>query len=209
MTTSHFETSRPPCAADWGSGGRRCGPDRCCSSPSAQGGCPQGVDNGHAPPGPEAVIHPPCLPCRGGMSTQNGHGGAPHGRGGPVDFLTVFNDPTLCATLPLDAVAPLLMQIAAGMTRLTALQTALAARVLAAQDQQPTGPEHLLDVQEAAARLGMSADWLYRHAKRLPFTRRVGRRAVKFDPDGPRPLGGHAASGVTRRSLTFVPTRRI
>jgi predicted DNA-binding transcriptional regulator AlpA len=119
------------------------------------------------------------------MSTQNGHGDAPHGRGStvdPVDFLTVFNDPTLCATLPLDAVAPLLMQIAAGMTRLTALQNALAARVLAAQDQLPTGGlEHLLDVQEAATRLGMSTDWLYRHARQLPFTRRVGRRALKFD----------------------------
>jgi excisionase family DNA binding protein len=46
---------------------------------------------------------------------------------------------------------------------------------------RPGGLEHLLDVQEAAARLGMSTDWLYRHARQLPFTRRVGRRALKFD----------------------------
>lgn len=110
--------------------------------------------------------------------SANGTGHAPHGPG-VVDFLAVLNDPSLCATLPLDAVAPLLMQIAAGMTRLTALQNALAA-----QDQRLTGPERLLDVEEAAARLGMSADWLYRHARQLPFTRRVGRRAVKFDPAG-------------------------
>ena len=115
--------------------------------------------------------------------SANGTAHAPHGPG-VVNFLAVFNDPTRCATLPLDAVAPLLMQIAARMTRLTALQNALAARVLTAQDQRPTGPERLLDVEEAAARLGMSTDWLYRHARQLPFTRRVGRRAVKFDPAG-------------------------
>jgi predicted DNA-binding transcriptional regulator AlpA len=121
------------------------------------------------------------------MSTQNGHRGTPHGRGSAVDavaFLAVFNDPTLCATLPPDAVAPLLMQVAAGLTRLTALQNALAARVLTATAgpaPSPSGPEHLLGVEEAAARLGMSTDWLYRHARQLPFTRRVGRRALKFD----------------------------
>jgi excisionase family DNA binding protein len=121
------------------------------------------------------------------MSAQNG--GAPHGRGGvpdPVDFLAVLNDPSLCATLPLSAVPPLLMQLAGGLTRLTALQTALAARVLSAPvgpALSPGGAEHLLGVEEAAARLGMSTDWLYRHAKRLPFTRRVG-RAVRFDAAG-------------------------
>jgi excisionase family DNA binding protein len=55
-----------------------------------------------------------------------------------------FNDPTLCATLPLDAVAPLLMQIAVGMTRLTALQHALAARVLAARELLSAGEEGLM-----------------------------------------------------------------
>lgn len=38
----------------------------------------------------------------------------------------------------------------------------------------------LLSVDEASARTGMSKSWLYRHAARLPFTRRVG-RAVRFD----------------------------
>jgi predicted DNA-binding transcriptional regulator AlpA len=48
----------------------------------------------------------------------------------------------------------------------------------------PHGSSRLLDVEEAAARLSVSADWVYRHAKQLPFTRRVGRRALRFDPDG-------------------------
>jgi predicted DNA-binding transcriptional regulator AlpA len=37
-----------------------------------------------------------------------------------------------------------------------------------------------LDVAEAAKRLGMSRDWLYRHASELPFAVRIGRRVV-FD----------------------------
>ena len=37
-----------------------------------------------------------------------------------------------------------------------------------------------LDVAEAARRLGMSRDWLYRHATELPFALRIGRRVV-FD----------------------------
>jgi predicted DNA-binding transcriptional regulator AlpA len=37
-----------------------------------------------------------------------------------------------------------------------------------------------LDVAEAATRLGISKDWLYRHASELPFALRIGRRLV-FD----------------------------
>ncbi len=47
----------------------------------------------------------------------------------------------------------------------------------------PDSPHHEprnLDVAEAAKRLGMSRDWLYRHASELPFALRIGRRVV-FD----------------------------
>src|SRR5262249_13522273 len=37
-----------------------------------------------------------------------------------------------------------------------------------------------LDITEAAKRLGISKDWLYRHASELPFALRIGRRLV-FD----------------------------
>ena len=37
-----------------------------------------------------------------------------------------------------------------------------------------------LDITEAAKRLGISKDWLYRHASDLPFALRIGRRLV-FD----------------------------
>jgi predicted DNA-binding transcriptional regulator AlpA len=39
-------------------------------------------------------------------------------------------------------------------------------------------PDELLDVPEAAQRLSMSQDYLYRHHRQLPFTRRVGRKLL-------------------------------
>ncbi len=46
----------------------------------------------------------------------------------------------------------------------------------------PEGPDRLLDVQEAARRLGVSTDYLYRH-KGLPFRVQMGRR-VRFSFKG-------------------------
>ena len=40
-------------------------------------------------------------------------------------------------------------------------------------------PDRLLDVKEAADRLRMSPDYLYRNHRRLPFTRRQG-RSLRF-----------------------------
>lgn len=59
------------------------------------------------------------------------------------------------------------------MARLTAPQAAEAA----------PGPDELLDVAEAARRLGRSTDFLYRNAHKYPFARRDG-RAVRFSARG-------------------------
>lgn len=48
------------------------------------------------------------------------------------------------------------------------------ARLTAPATTAPQSDE-LLDVDEAARRLGTSKDYLYRHHARLPFTRRMGR----------------------------------
>ena len=45
---------------------------------------------------------------------------------------------------------------------------------------RPANADQLLTAKEAAQRLGMSVDWLYDHAQRLPFTRRVGTRSLRF-----------------------------
>jgi predicted DNA-binding transcriptional regulator AlpA len=39
-------------------------------------------------------------------------------------------------------------------------------------------PDQLLDVEQAAVRLGVSADYLYRHSHEFPFTRRIGKRLL-------------------------------
>jgi predicted DNA-binding transcriptional regulator AlpA len=92
------------------------------------------------------------------------------------------------ASMAAERLPALLVEVAALQSQLAAVSNAVSARLLADTATggmpRPGGHEHLLDTQEAAARLGMSTDWLYRHARQLPFTRRVGRRAVKFDPEG-------------------------
>jgi len=49
-----------------------------------------------------------------------------------------------------------------------------------------TDDDETVDVDQAARLLGMSRSWVYRHARRLPFARRVGRRAVRFSTSGIR-----------------------
>lgn len=39
-------------------------------------------------------------------------------------------------------------------------------------------PDQLVSIAEAARRLNVSEDYLYRHWKELPFTRRMGRRLL-------------------------------
>src|SRR6266576_2757258 len=39
-------------------------------------------------------------------------------------------------------------------------------------------PDELVAVEQAAERLGIGKDYLYRHAKKLPFTRRMRRKLV-------------------------------
>lgn len=76
---------------------------------------------------------------------------------------------------------------AALLGRLAGLQPVLLARALAPagggnSDGAPV-EDRLLSVKEAAAQLGHSEDWLYRHAKKLPFTVRTG-RDVRFSAAG-------------------------
>jgi excisionase family DNA binding protein len=53
------------------------------------------------------------------------------------------------------------------------------ARVLASQSvPPPTRPDENLAIDEAARRLGVSKDYLYRHADHLPFALRIGRRLL-------------------------------
>jgi len=44
--------------------------------------------------------------------------------------------------------------------------------------------DRLLDAGEAAKVLSVSEDWLYRNAKKLPFTRKLGHKMLRFSEQG-------------------------
>lgn len=44
--------------------------------------------------------------------------------------------------------------------------------------------DRLLDAEEASRLLSVSSDWLYRRAKRLPFTRKLGPKMLRFSSQG-------------------------
>ena len=44
--------------------------------------------------------------------------------------------------------------------------------------------DRLLDADEAAKILSVSEDWLYRHAKKLPFSRKLGHKMLRFSYQG-------------------------
>ncbi len=46
--------------------------------------------------------------------------------------------------------------------------------------------DQLLTPEEAGRLLGVTPRWLYRHAKRLPFTKRLSRKALRFSEKGLR-----------------------
>jgi predicted DNA-binding transcriptional regulator AlpA len=44
--------------------------------------------------------------------------------------------------------------------------------------------DSLLNAEEAAEILNVSTDWLYRNARRLPFTRKLGPKMLRFSHQG-------------------------
>lgn len=89
-------------------------------------------------------------------------------------------DPGRARELPAEVARDLL-------ARLAGLQTVLLAQAFSApadRNGQPEGQEdRLLTVEEAARNLHLSEDYLYRNARKLPFTVRIGRQ-VRFSLRG-------------------------
>jgi excisionase family DNA binding protein len=102
-----------------------------------------------------------------------------HSGGATLDELA--DNPNRAAALPAEVATALL-------ARCVIVQSALVGRILAAPAGEPrgtdgTGEDRLLDVDEAAQRLGTSTDYLYRHSRKLPFTVRIGSR-LRFSARG-------------------------
>jgi predicted DNA-binding transcriptional regulator AlpA len=56
--------------------------------------------------------------------------------------------------------------------------------IKAASNGMAAKGDRLLDPEEAAKLLSVSEDWLYHHAKKLPFTRKLGPRLLRFSYHG-------------------------
>ena len=108
-------------------------------------------------------------------------------RAGGVDVATLHAAPTLdeLASDPSKAQGLPAELAAALQTKCLLVLNALWTRQLAARPEPAAAQsaDALLDVQDAAQRLKTSTDWLYRHARRLPFTVRNGRQ-LRFSAAG-------------------------
>jgi hypothetical protein len=96
------------------------------------------------------------------------------------------DDPGRAHALPLEIVMALALRCAA-------LQATLAARLteallLSGEGEPGAAPrdDRLLTPQETSAILNVPLRWLYRHAGRLPFTRRLSRKRLRFSETGLR-----------------------
>ncbi len=96
-------------------------------------------------------------------------------------LIDLLHNLTKVEQLPVEVIPPLLSQ-------LSALQGALAARlaelVSATSAAALSDEDRLLTIDEAAERLAVTKDWLYHHAKSLPFTVRPARRQLRFSARG-------------------------
>ena len=87
----------------------------------------------------------------------------------------LIEHPERAHDLPPQVARALLAQVAP-------LQMSLLGRAFA-PDGVGGGRDRLLAVKDAAAKLGQSVEWLYKHASTLPFTIRNG-RALRFSEVG-------------------------
>jgi predicted DNA-binding transcriptional regulator AlpA len=100
---------------------------------------------------------------------------------------TLFPDHDRLAALPPEQIPSLL-------ARLAAIQSVLTARLLATPTVPPAGDsepksattDQFLTAEDAAQILRVSPRWLYRHANRLPFARRLSRKCLRFSEAGLR-----------------------
>jgi predicted DNA-binding transcriptional regulator AlpA len=67
---------------------------------------------------------------------------------------------------------------------LKAMRQAVREEVNSALGKHESTEDRLLTADEAAQMLSVSPDWLYRNTKKLPFTRKLGPKMLRFDYKG-------------------------
>jgi predicted DNA-binding transcriptional regulator AlpA len=97
----------------------------------------------------------------------------------------LVRDQALVETLPRHVVAALYLDVAKLeailRSRLLTLSAATATEAVPALSN-----DRLLTANEAAALLGVTRVWLYRHAHALDFSRRLSRKTLRFSENGLR-----------------------
>lgn len=80
--------------------------------------------------------------------------------------------------------------VAPAIARLTSLQAVLVSRLITPTNNSSRhnsgsdDSDELLTTADAAKLLNVSEDWIYRRAGRLPFARRLSRKALRFSKSG-------------------------
>ena len=126
----------------------------------------------------------------------NGGAGEPQGvKLTPVPKLAeLIADPGKVSALPLEAIPAMRGELAR-------LDTMLLCRLMNASRNghvETPAEDNWLKAEQAAPLLGVTPRWLYRHAKRLPFARRLSRKALRFSERGLRKWQS------TKNSLTML-----
>jgi predicted DNA-binding transcriptional regulator AlpA len=77
-------------------------------------------------------------------------------------------------------------------------------RLTAAAPATQQARDELLDIEQAAGRLGLSCSYLYRNHRQFPFTRRVG-RALRFSAAGLEDYIQQRNGLTARRQSAILP----
>jgi len=91
--------------------------------------------------------------------------------------------PDRIVDLPDMEIRRLLVEITVLQSRLSSLAEAILLRVLP-RDDGTRSEDRLLQVDEAAALLGVDERWIRRRARVLPFVRRLSGKAIRISEEG-------------------------
>jgi excisionase family DNA binding protein len=92
-------------------------------------------------------------------------------------------NPDRIADLPDTEIRRLLVEITVLQARLSSLVEGILIRVLPRADKVQA-EDRLLQVEEAAAMLGVDERWIRRRARTLPFVRRLSGKAIRISEEG-------------------------
>ncbi len=95
---------------------------------------------------------------------------------------TLLADPSRAAEVPCGEAVALLTALAPLQVAL--LQAACRSTEPVHRETERPNEDRMLDVDEAAELLGVKPAWVYRHAGKLPFTRRISAKVVRFSRQG-------------------------